>query len=258
MVAGSGPDVSCRGLTWRSSWPCPPRPPPPAARGEAAARMRGGGHGGAGGGSLRSGARGLGLDGRRHHPTRPGGGGRGGNAPGLRPAQRCGRGSHRARGHARGHRPRLTITLMPTMTTPSSAPPEVVRRVEQLRREIEEHNYRYFVVDAPTISDAEYDARLRDLRDLEARYPGLQTPDSPTQRVGAPPSEAFATVVHRQPMLSLANAFSVEDLDAWHRRVVNILGNVPLAFVCELKIDGAAVSLKDEHGRFPPRATRGA
>ena len=143
------------------------------------------------------------------------------------------------------------------MTTPSSAPPEVVRRVEQLRREIEEHNYRYFVVDAPTISDAEYDARLRDLRDLEARYPGLQTPDSPTQRVGAPPSEAFATVVHRQPMLSLANAFSVEDLDAWHRRVVNILGDVPLAFVCELKIDGAAVSLTYEHGRFTRGATRG-
>jgi len=143
------------------------------------------------------------------------------------------------------------------MTTPSSAPPEVVRRVEQLRREIEEHNYRYFVVDAPTISDAEYDARLRDLRDLEARYPGLQTPDSPTQRVGAPPSEAFATVVHRQPMLSLANAFSVEELDAWHRRVVNILGDVPPAFVCELKIDGAAVSLTYEHGRFTRGATRG-
>ncbi len=143
------------------------------------------------------------------------------------------------------------------MATQSTAPPEVVRRVEQLRREIEEHNYRYFVLDAPTISDAEYDTLLRELRHLEERYPELPTPDSPTQRVGAPPSEAFATVVHRQPMLSLANAFGEEELQAWHRRVITILGDVPVAFVCELKIDGAAVSLMYEHGRCTRGATRG-
>ncbi len=129
--------------------------------------------------------------------------------------------------------------------------------MQQLRREIEEHNYRYFVLDAPTISDAEYDALLRELRDLEERFPELQTPDSPTQRVGAPPSQAFATVLHHQPMLSLANAFSEQELEAWHRRLVHILGDVPLAFVCELKIDGAAVSLVYEHGRFTRGATRG-
>ncbi|MDR7474044.1 MAG: NAD-dependent DNA ligase LigA [Armatimonadota bacterium] len=139
----------------------------------------------------------------------------------------------------------------------SGAPLEILRRVQQLRRQIEEHNYLYFVLDAPRISDAEYDALVRELRDLEERFPGLQTPDSPTQRVGAPPALAFATVVHYQPMLSLANAFSQEELDAWHRRLVHILGDVPLAFVCELKIDGAAVSLVYEHGRFTRGATRG-
>jgi DNA ligase (NAD+) len=143
------------------------------------------------------------------------------------------------------------------MATPAVAPPKVLRRVEQLRREIEEHNYRYFVLDAPTIDDAAYDALLRELRNLEARYPDLQSPDSPTQRVGAPPAEAFTTVAHRQPMLSLANAFSEEELDAWHRRVVGLLGAVPVAFICELKIDGAAVSLMYEGGRFTRGATRG-
>ena len=143
------------------------------------------------------------------------------------------------------------------MASPSLAPAEVLRRVQQLRREIEEHNYRYFVLDSPAISDAEYDALVRELRELEERFPELQTPDSPTQRVGAPPAQAFATVVHHQPMLSLANAFSEEELDAWHRRLVHILGEVPLAFVCELKIDGAAVSLVYEQGRFTRGATRG-
>jgi len=143
------------------------------------------------------------------------------------------------------------------MASSSLAPAEVLRRVQQLRREIEEHNYRYFVLDSPAISDAEYDALVRELRELEERFPELQTPDSPTQRVGAPPAQAFATVVHHQPMLSLANAFSEEELDAWHRRLVHILGEVPLAFVCELKIDGAAVSLVYEQGRFTRGATRG-
>ncbi len=144
-----------------------------------------------------------------------------------------------------------------TMGPPSAVPPEIVRRAQQLRREIEEHNYRYFVLDAPAISDAEYDVLMRELRDLEERFPQLRTPDSPTQRVGAPPAQAFATVLHHQPMLSLANAFGEQELEAWHRRLVHILGDVPLAFVCELKIDGAAVSLVYEHGRFTRGATRG-
>ncbi|MBI3976254.1 MAG: NAD-dependent DNA ligase LigA [Armatimonadetes bacterium] len=139
----------------------------------------------------------------------------------------------------------------------TGAPEEVRRRVDRLRRQIDEHNYRYYVLDDPKISDAEYDRLMRQLRDLEERYPGLRTPDSPTQRVGAPPSAAFATVTHGRPMLSLANAFGEEELDAWHRRVTNLLGEAAAAFVCELKIDGAAVSLTYEAGRFVRGATRG-
>ncbi|MDR7522015.1 MAG: NAD-dependent DNA ligase LigA [Armatimonadota bacterium] len=138
-----------------------------------------------------------------------------------------------------------------------SVPAAVRRRAEQLRAEINEHNYRYYVLDAPTISDAEYDRLLRDLRDLEDRYPDLITPDSPTQRVGAPPSAAFAAVAHRLPMLSLANAFGDADLEAWERRVRAALGEARVHYVCELKIDGAAVSLTYEDGRLVRGATRG-
>ncbi|MDR7543012.1 MAG: NAD-dependent DNA ligase LigA, partial [Armatimonadota bacterium] len=138
-----------------------------------------------------------------------------------------------------------------------AVPASVRQRVERLRAEINEHAYRYYVLDAPTISDAAYDRLLRELRDLEAKYPELVTPDSPTQRVGAPPSAAFATVRHRTPMLSLANAFDVEELDAWDRRIRTALGAAPIHYVCELKIDGAAVSLTYEHGRFTTGATRG-
>ena len=139
------------------------------------------------------------------------------------------------------------------MTIPS----EARRRAEKLRDEIVEHNYRYHVLDAPTISDAAYDLLVRELRDLEERYPELITPDSPTQRVGAPPSDAFATVRHRTPMLSLANAFEEVELDAWERRVRTALGEASVHYVCELKIDGAAVSLVYQDGRLVTGATRG-
>lgn len=135
--------------------------------------------------------------------------------------------------------------------------PDVVRRIEELRQIIDRHHYLYYVLDASEISDQEYDRLLRELQQLEAYFPDLITPDSPTQRVGAPPSEAFATVVHRQPMLSLANAFSEDELRAWVRRILGVLGDQPLEYVCELKIDGAAVSLTYEHGRFVRGATRG-
>jgi len=131
------------------------------------------------------------------------------------------------------------------------------RRVEELRRAIEHHNYQYHVLDAPEISDAEFDRLVRELRDLEARFPDLVTPDSPTQRVGAAPAAAFAAVRHRQPMLSLANAFDEEELQAWARRVQGALGAQKIAYVCELKIDGAAVNLTYEGGRFARGATRG-
>ena len=115
------------------------------------------------------------------------------------------------------------------------------RRIEQLRRRIEHHSNQYYVLDSPEISDAEYDRLVRELRALEERFPDLVTPDSPTQRVGAAPSDAFATVRHRQPMRSLANAFDEEDILAWARRVQTVLGEQRVEYVCELKIDGAAV-----------------
>src|SRR2546422_8614736 len=112
------------------------------------------------------------------------------------------------------------------------------RRIEQLRRRIEHHSNQYYVLDSPEISDAEYDRLVRELRALEERFPDLVTPDSPTQRVGAAPSDAFATVRHRQPMRSLANAFDEEDIHAWARRAETVLGEQPLEGVCELKNDG--------------------
>ena len=131
------------------------------------------------------------------------------------------------------------------------------KRIEQLRRLIEHHNYQYYVLDSPELSDAEYDRLVRELRELEARFPDLVTPDSPTQRVGAPPLETFAPVRHRQPMLSLANAFDEDELLAWVRRVQSALGDQRVEYVCELKIDGAAVSLTYEGGAFVRGATRG-
>ncbi|NJN68226.1 MAG: NAD-dependent DNA ligase LigA [Chloroflexaceae bacterium] len=137
-------------------------------------------------------------------------------------------------------------------------PPEPTHRVAELRNLINEHNYRYYVLDDPAISDAEYDVLMRELCDLEAAHPNLLTPDSPTQRVGAPPASHFAKVRHEQPMLSLGNAFSEADLYAWHERVVRLLGNeAPLAFVVEPKIDGLAVALMYRQGHLVQGATRG-
>ena len=134
---------------------------------------------------------------------------------------------------------------------------EIQRRVEQLRKEINHHNYRYHALDEPEISDAQFDELMRQLRALEEEHPELVVPESPTQRVGAPPAEGFAQVEHRLPMLSLANAFNPEELAAWHRRVANLLGEDAFDLVCELKIDGLAVSLTYENGRLVQGATRG-
>ncbi|MDI7247952.1 MAG: NAD-dependent DNA ligase LigA [Bacillota bacterium] len=130
-------------------------------------------------------------------------------------------------------------------------------RIRKLREEIEFHNYRYYVLDDPVVSDAEYDALMRELVELEAEHPELVTPDSPTQRVGAAPAEAFAPVVHRSPMMSLANVYSVEELRAFDARVRKALSGEPVEYVAELKIDGLAVSLVYEDGRFVRGATRG-
>ena len=129
--------------------------------------------------------------------------------------------------------------------------------VGKLRREIEEHDYRYYVLDQPSLSDPQYDALRRRLEELEARFPDLVTPESPTQRVGAPPSARFAPVRHASAMLSLGNAFSEEELRAFDQRVRKGLGDGAVQYVCELKIDGLAVNLTYEDGVFTGGATRG-
>ena len=133
----------------------------------------------------------------------------------------------------------------------------VREQVISLRSRITCHNYRYYVLDDPQISDAEYDELMGSLRLLEERYPEIITPDSPTQRVGAKPAETFAQVEHRRPMLSLANAFNPDELKGWHRRASNLLGDDSFEMVCELKIDGLAVSLTYQEGRLVCGATRG-
>jgi DNA ligase (NAD+) len=130
------------------------------------------------------------------------------------------------------------------------------KRAKELRDEIDRHSYRYHVLDDPEIADVEYDELVGELIEIESQFPDLVTPDSPTQRVGAPPSEAFAPVRHRTPMMSLDNCFSLDELLTWGRRVERAIGNVT-AFVVELKMDGTAVNLIYENGSFTKGATRG-
>ncbi len=129
-------------------------------------------------------------------------------------------------------------------------------RVEELRERLNYHSYRYHVLDDPEVSDAEYDELMNELRELEEHFPELVTPDSPTQRVGATPAELFAPVEHRSPMLSLDNAFTREELEAWAARVERGVG-VGARYSCELKIDGVAVALTYERGVLTKGATRG-
>jgi DNA ligase (NAD+) len=129
-------------------------------------------------------------------------------------------------------------------------------RADELRRQIEYHNVRYFELDEPEIADADYDGLVRELRHIEELHPELLTPDSPTQRVGGGVSPLFAPVRHRVPMMSLDNAFSFEELLAWGKRMERfIAGDVD--FACELKIDGVAISLLYEKGQYKRAATRG-
>ncbi len=130
-------------------------------------------------------------------------------------------------------------------------------RVKELRALIDEANYRYYVLDDPQIADAEYDDMLRELIDLEDRYPELRSPDSPTQRVGAAPSEKFSPYEHRRPMLSLANAVTEQELRAFDERVRKLSAAQNLAYVVELKIDGLATSLQYRDGVFEAGGTRG-
>ncbi len=141
-----------------------------------------------------------------------------------------------------------------------SAGPELAGRAAELGRAIDYHNERYHVLDSPEISDAEYDALVRELRVIEAEHPELVTPDSPTLAVGAAPSPLFAEVRHEIPMMSLDNAQSEAELRSWADRLARLvpeLGLAELPFSCEPKVDGVAISLTYEHGRFVRAATRG-
>jgi DNA ligase (NAD+) len=139
-------------------------------------------------------------------------------------------------------------------------PPVAAReRAAELAKEIEDHRYRYFVLDAPTISDGAFDALVRELEGLEADFPALRTPDSPTQRVGGTYSTEFTPVDHIEPMMSLDNAFRDEELAAWVARVERDTGTVSggLAYLCEPKVDGLAINLTYRDGRLVRAATRG-
>src|SRR5699024_8945463 len=130
-------------------------------------------------------------------------------------------------------------------------------KAKTLAAALNRHNHAYYVLDEPTVSDAEYDRLLRALQALEAAHPQLVTPDSPTQRVGAPPATAFESVAHAEPMLSLANCFDDAELAEFDRRVREGTGREPVVYCAEPKFDGAALNLAYEHGVLVRGATRG-
>lgn len=134
---------------------------------------------------------------------------------------------------------------------------EAWKRAQELSKLLHEHGYRYYVLDDPIISDEQYDEWMRELTELERKYPELVTPDSPTQRVGGEPLPFFRKVKHKTPMLSLSNAFSEEDLRDFDRRIRKATGKEKIEYVCELKIDGLAVAVQYQDGVFQLGATRG-
>ncbi len=138
-----------------------------------------------------------------------------------------------------------------------SANPATIKHVETLRTKLREHDYRYYVLAQPSIADEEYDRLMGELLELEAKYPEIASPDSPTQRVGGQPTKEFATVNHAVPMLSLSNTYNEEEVQDFDRRVRSLLGKEPFKYVCELKFDGVAISLVYRDGLIARGATRG-
>ncbi len=148
--------------------------------------------------------------------------------------------------------------MSPGKKTPNgSVPRDVVKHVEELRAQLTEHDYRYHVLAQPTIADENYDALMRELQALEAQYPSLQSPDSPTQRIGGQPTKEFRSVTHSVPMLSLANSYSEDEIREFDKRVTSLLKTPAHTYVAELKFDGVAVSLTYRDGIFVQGATRG-
>ncbi len=135
--------------------------------------------------------------------------------------------------------------------------PAIEKKIEVLREKIRHHEYRYYVLDDPEISDAEFDALMNELKRIEAEHPELITPDSPTQRVGGKPREGFVKAKHSSPMLSLDNAYSEEELRDWERRVHELSGRSDLEYMCELKLDGMSLALVYRDGRLVRGITRG-
>src|SRR5213593_2312024 len=138
-----------------------------------------------------------------------------------------------------------------------AATKDTAKKVEALREKIRHHEYRYYVLDQPEISDAEFDRLMTELKTLEAAHPGLITPDSPTQRVGGKPRAGFVKVPHSSPMLSLDNAYTEEELRNWERRVHELSGRKDVEYVCELKLDGMSLAVRYEDGRLVRGITRG-
>src|SRR6266852_1372666 len=135
--------------------------------------------------------------------------------------------------------------------------PNIEKKIEALREKIRHHEYRYYVLDAPEISDADFDKVMNELKRLEAEHPQLITPDSPTQRVGGKPREGFVKAKHSSPMLSLDNAYSKEELRDWERRVHELTGRTDIEYFCELKLDGMSLALVYSDGRLERGVTRG-
>ena len=133
----------------------------------------------------------------------------------------------------------------------------IQQKIEELRRELREHNYNYYVLDNPTISDYDFDIKLKELQSLEAQHPEFYDPTSPTLRVGGMVTKNFETVVHHHRMYSLDNSYSKEDLEDWEKRIQRILGDAQVEFTCELKYDGASISLTYENGKLVQALTRG-
>src|SRR6202451_3325613 len=138
-----------------------------------------------------------------------------------------------------------------------AASKDLGKKIEALREEIRHHEYLYYVLDQPEISDAEFDALMRRLKDFEAQNPELLTPDSPTQRVGGKPREGFVKVPHSSPMLSLDNTYNEDELRGWERRVHELSGRKEVDYVCELKLDGMSLALIYEDGKLMRGITRG-
>src|ERR1700757_1361711 len=138
-----------------------------------------------------------------------------------------------------------------------TASKDIENKIEGLRDEIRHHEYRYFVLDDPEISDFDFDKLIEQLKKLEAEHPELITPDSPTQRVGGKPREGVVKVAHSSPMLSLDNTYSEEELRGWERRVHELSGRKDVDYVCELKLDGMSLSLGYDDGHLARGVTRG-